>query len=131
MRGFLIEILHQMPNFYCYNHNEEHFASGWHGKPVKTEKGIEIQHFCNENITYPEFTTQKIKDERVEFANDQLQRTRGGEWSREFFEAHPQVTKQMLKDKARTKKDIKNSKYVWRSDVKGVTKKVDAEALIK
>lgn len=119
-----------MLSFYCYNHNEEHYASGWRGKPEKKDGKIVIKHYCDEKIAYPEFTTQKIKDERVEYANDQIQSHRQGEFSREFAEAHPQRTKKMLKDGAITKDDIKKSKYVWGKDIPHITKKVDAEALI-
>lgn len=120
-----------MLSFYCYKHNEEHVASGWRGKPYRTEKGIEIRHICDEKISYPEFVPQKFHEERVEYANDMLQSHRGGELSKEFIEAHPKRAEQMLKDGAITKEEIKNSKYVWRGDVKGVTKKVDSEALLK
>ncbi len=120
-----------MISFYCYTHNKEHTASGWRGKPEKIEKGVIIKHYCDNNIVYPEFTTDKIKTERVEYANDQLQSHRGGQLSREFLEAHPKQAKKMLKAGAITKEDVKKSKYVWRNDVKGVTKKVDAEQLIK
>lgn len=120
-----------MLSFYCYTHSEKHIASGWHGKPERINGKIEIKHYCDEKIAYPEFTTQKIKDERVEFANDQIQSHRGGELSREFLEAHPQRAKQMLRDGAITKEQVKKSKNVWGRDIPGTTKKVDAEALIK
>ena len=111
---------------FCVKHQKQckPITGSWH----LTKKGWE----CSEvNIPYVEFTTESIKSERVQFANDQLQSHRGGQLSREFLEAHPQQAKKMLKAKVITKEDVKKSKYVWRSDVKGVTKKVDAEQLIK
>lgn len=83
------------------------------------------------HVSYPEFIPMSLRNDRVTHANDQLQSTRNGEYSREFFEAHPQQTRKMLKGGAITKNDIKKSKYVWKGDVPGVTKKVDAEDLAK
>lgn len=120
--------------FYCDKHKEIHSASAWRGKPIETKKGIKIIHYCleqSEQPKYPEFVPQSLQEERVKYANDQLQSHRGGQLSREFIEAHPKQAKQMLKDGAITKEDVKKSKYVWKSDVKGVTKKIDAEALVK
>lgn len=122
-----------MSVFYCQNHKKKHEWSDWSGKAVKTKKGVEVQYHClaYSESHYPEFTTQKIKDERVEFANDQIQSHRGGQLSREFIEAHPKRAKQMLKDGVITKEDVRKSKRVWVNDIPGMTKKVDAEALIK
>lgn len=118
--------------FYCYKHDREHEAPNWRGTPVTTQAGVEIRHICLENgeSHYPEFVPQYVHDERITYANDMLQSHRGGQLSKEFLEAHPQRAKQMLKDGAITKEEVKNSKYVWRGDVKGVTKKVDAETLL-
>lgn len=122
-----------MSIFFCQNHNKKHESSDWSGKAVDTEKGVKIQYHClaYSESRYPEFLPQKFHEERVTYANDMLQSHRGGQLSKEFIEAHPKRAKQMLKAGAITKEEVKNSKYVWRGDVKGVTKKVDAEALIK
>ena len=120
-----------MLSFYCYIHNEEHLASGWRGKPEKTAKGVIIKHYCDNNIAYPEFTTESIKNGRLEYANDQIQSHRQGELSREFLEAHPKQAKKMLDNGVITKEQVKKSKRVWGNDIPGMTKKIDAEALIK
>jgi len=122
-----------MLSFYCYKHNEEHIASGWRGKAYKTQNGIEIRHVCLDysEAHYPEFIPERIKDERVEFANDQIQSHRGGELSREFLEAHPKRAKELLNNGVITKEEVKKAKNVWQGDIKGMTKKIDAEALLK
>lgn len=121
-----------MLSFYCYKHEKVHEASDWRGKPQRTKNGVEIQHICLEyhESHYPEFVPNRIRDERVQFANDQLQSHRQGEFSKEFAEAHPNRVKQMIRDGAITKEEVKKAKYVW-PEVKGVTKKIDAEALAK
>lgn len=111
---------------YCIKHQKhcEPITGSW----ILKQDGWE----CSEvNISFPEMVPQKFHEERRIYANDMLQSHRGGQLSREFLEAHPQRAKQMLRDKAITKEDVKSSKYVWNKDVKGVTKKMDAEALIK
>lgn len=123
--------LTEKKDIFCVRHKKEHFSEGgWAYRDWETEEGMITGWGCAD-VKYPEFTTSKIRDERVEYANDMLQSHRGGELSREFLEAHPQRAKQMLKEGSVTKDEVKNSKYVWRNDVKGVTKKTDAEALIK
>lgn len=58
---------------------------------------------------YPEFTTEKVKEERKQYFNSALQPWRGGIASKEFIEAFPNHAKRMF-----TKKEIRKSKYVWR-----------------
>jgi hypothetical protein len=119
---------------FCIIHNKKHKSEGgWRFKDWTTENGEEMGWGCAElgELSYPEFIPESLKTERVTFANDMLQSHRGGQLSKEFLEAHPKRAKQMLKDGAITKEEVKNSKYVWKQDVKGVTKKVDAEMLIK
>lgn len=99
---------------YCDKHMIEHIEN--------------IREYIN---PYPEMIPESMKEERKKYANDMLQSHRQGELSREFLEAHPQRAKQMLRDGAITKEEIKKSRYVWGKDVPGVTKKLDAEALIK
>jgi hypothetical protein len=111
---------------FCVRHNK--YCKPASGSWTLRENGWEC---LDAVIPYPEFVTQKTRDERVKYANDQLQSHRGGDLSREFLEAHPKRAREMLKGGAITKEDIKNSKYVWKKDVKGVTKKIDAEELIK
>lgn len=116
---------------FCIIHQKKHQSeSGWKYKQWNTENGSVYGWGCAD-VRYPEFVPQKVHEERVTYANDQIQSHRGGELSREFLEAHPQRAKQMLKDGVITKEDVKKSKNVWGRDIPGMTKKVDAEALIK
>lgn len=120
-----------MTKMYCLRHNKKHISeSGWRYTKWETETGFVWGWACA-NVRYPEFTTNQIKEDRLTYANDMLQSHRGGELSREFLEAHPNRAKQMIRDGAITKEEVKKSKYVWHKDVPGVTKKLDAEALTK
>lgn len=119
-----------MKKEYCVRHGRKHISeSGWRYTKWDTENGI-VEGWGCANVSYPEFVPNSLKEERVKFANDMLQSHRGGVLSREFLEAHPQRAKQMLKDGAITKEEVKNAKYVWNKDVPGVKKKVDAESLL-
>lgn len=77
---------------------------------------------------YPEFTTESIKTGRKEFVTDQFQSHRGGHLSREFVEAYPERTRNMIKDGALSRQEVKKSKYVWKdlSNWNYRKKKVDA-----
>lgn len=115
----------------CVKHKKAHFSEGgWRLKDWETEEGI-ISGWGCDNVKYPEFVPQHIHDDRVTYANDQIQSHRGGELSREFLEAHPKRAKEMLKNGVITKEQVKKSKRVWGNDIPGMTKKVDAETLIK
>lgn len=119
-----------MKKVYCVRHQKTHTNDGgWRFTSWDTEKGTITGWGCAD-IHYPEMVPQRIKDERVTYANDQLQSHRGGELSREFLEAYPNQAKKMLRAGAISKEEVKKAKYVWNKDVKGVTKKIDAEALI-
>lgn len=120
-----------MKKIYCIRHKKSHTSeSGWRYTKWDTKEGIVSGWGCA-IVSYPEMVPERIKNERVEYANDMLQSHRGGMLSREFLEAHPTRAKQMLQDGAITKEEIKKSTYVWKADVKGVVKKVDAESLIR
>ncbi len=120
-----------MRETFCILHKKAHISNGgWRYTKWETKTGTIWGWGCAD-VHYPEFTTSKIKEERVTYANDMLQTHRGGELSREFLEAHPRRAKEMLKDKVITKEEVKKSKYVWACDVPGIRKKVDVEALIK
>ena len=88
---------------------------------------------CSDShIPYPEFVPESVHKDRVTYASDQLQSHRGGNLSREFVEVNPGRIKKMIKEGALTKKEVKDSKYVWK-EVKGWEKgkKVDADMLVK
>lgn len=56
---------------------------------------------------YPEFTTEKIKQERKEYWNSQVQPTREGDISKEFVEVYPEKARKMFGS------DAAKAKYVW------------------
>jgi hypothetical protein len=117
-----------MKVFFCVIHQKHHSnEGGWRYREWETEAGRVMGWGCA-NVSYPEFIPQRVKDERVEYANDMLQSHRGGELSREYVEAYPERTKAMIKDGAITKEEVKKAKYVWK-EVKGVKKKVDASMI--
>lgn len=110
---------------FCVKHNKK--CKPITGSWILRENGWE----CSEvNIPFPEMVPQRIHDDRVKYANDQLQSHRGGELSKEFLEAYPDRAKKMIKDGAITKDEVKRAKNVWQ-EVKGVTKKADIGSLIK
>ena len=96
---------------YCLTHQNKHDYHSWRF----TEEGWS----CSDNIRYPEFVPQKMKDERVQYARDILQPYRGTDPSKEFMKAYPKQSKKMFTDKQR-----KSAKNVW-LDIKGLGKYQD------
>ncbi len=66
--------------------------------------------------------TDEMIEEGKRYACDSVQPFRQGELSREFVELYPDRVKKMIKDGAVTSKEVKNSKDVWRKDLKGLDK---------
>ena len=108
---------------YCIVHKKKHDSFGWKNRG----KGW----FCDDNVSYPEFTTKAIKEGREKFAADMVQETRGGQLSREFVELYPDRIRGKIKEGLLTKKQVKDSKYVWRGDIKHWqrNKKIDADMI--
>jgi len=67
-----------------------------------------------------EFTTDKIKEDRVKFAKDLLQPYRGEDFSKEFRDAYPERAKEMVKEGVITQKQHDKAKEVWKGDIKGL-----------
>jgi len=113
-----------MSKTYCIYHKKKHSATSWQTKG----KGW----YCTDDISYPEFTTDKIREGRKEFASDMVQSHRGGQFSREYAELYPNRTKAMIKEGVITKEEVKKSRYVWKGDIDSSwqrNKKIDADRI--
>jgi len=76
---------------------------------------------CSKNhipmTKYHEWTTDEIKEGRIKYKNELYQPYRGGEFSKEFKEANPEVSRGMVKEGAITQKQYNKAKNVWGRDV--------------
>ena len=124
-----------MTSFNCVLHGRKHTNPfGWKLREWNTEKGVVRGWGCLESgeATPYEFTPQRIKDERKEYAADQLQSHRGGNLSREWVETYPVKARELVKAGIITKQEVKKSKYVWKErELKNweSKKKIDAGML--
>ncbi len=73
---------------------------------------LKRQEHLNHPQELPEFTSQSIKQQRKEFANDIIQPFRKGELSREYVELYGTDRLTGL-----TKREIKRSRYVWNDEI--------------
>ncbi len=105
----------------CILCNKKHDASSWKYREWDTQHGRVLGWACDKWFKpspYPEFVSEKTKKDREKYAPDMVQRYREGELSREFVELYPEQTKGMVKSGTITKEQVKNSKYVWKKDMK-------------
>ena len=103
-----------MKSFNCIIHNTTHTSEGgWTYREWDMESGKIYGWGCSD-ISYPEFTTENIKEERKKYAPDMVQRFREGSLSREFVELYPDQARGMVKEGIITKEQVKKSKYVWK-----------------
>lgn len=65
-----------------------------------------------------EFTLDSIREDRKKYFNSVLQPYRQGEFSKEFKDAYPEISKDMVKEGAITESQYKKAKNVW-SDLPG------------
>jgi len=63
-----------------------------------------------------ELTTDEIREGRKQFKNELVQPYRQGEFSKEFREAHPKISRGMVKEGAITQKQHDKAKDVWGRD---------------
>jgi hypothetical protein len=70
-----------------------------------------------ENI---ELVPEKTREERVQYAGDQIQSQRQGEWSKEWIERYPDKVNGMVRQGILTEKEVKGAKDVWKKDMKGL-----------
>ena len=91
---------------YCILHKKIHSSSGWKNKGNGW--------YCCDNLTYPEFVPEYIKEDRKKNLKSQVQSHRQGTMSKEFIENYPEKVKGMLKEGAVTEKEVKNARYVWK-----------------
>ncbi len=68
-----------------------------------------------------EFVPSEMKEARKQYADEQVQPYRQGELSREFVNLHPDKVKGMVKSGIVTKQQVKQSKHVWKNDLKGLS----------
>jgi len=63
----------------------------------------------------------EMKEARKQYADEQVQPYRQGQLSREFVNLHPDKVKGMVKSGIVTKQQVKQSKHVWKNDLKGLS----------
>ena len=71
---------------FCSLHKKEHEAQGW---TRRKWDGDNYSWACDENVKYPEFVSDGLKQDRKEHARDLLQPRRGGEPNPEFYKHYP------------------------------------------
>ncbi len=91
---------------YCIRHKKKHESiHGWRNSG-------EGWYCVNKPIKY-EWTTQKIKADRVKFADDLTQPFgKSGDFNKRFAELYPKQTQKMVKQGTISQKEVKNAKYV-------------------
>jgi len=64
-----------------------------------------------------EFTSDMIREGRKQFKNELYQPYREGNFSKEYRDANPEISRGMVKAGVITQQQHKNAKNVWKGDV--------------
>ena len=99
-----------MAKQYCLYCREKHEYHSWKYKRWPTEDGEVEGWVCGKHtkVSYPEFTSENIKDERKKFFKSITQPYREGQLSKEYLEAHG------TKGINPTDEQIRKAKYTWK-----------------
>jgi hypothetical protein len=95
-----------MSRTYCIKCKKKHEGYSWRNRGQGW--------FCDDSMKYPEFTTEKIKEERKKYLKSQIQSHRQGIMSKEFIKFYPDKVKGMLKEGAITRKEVREARNVWK-----------------
>lgn len=113
---------------YCLGCKKRHDDTRWKSWYNKDTKKVEYICKLYFKPTSYEIVPQRIKDEREKYGADQVQSHRQGEFSREFAEIYPERTREMIKAGVVTQDEVRNSRPVWKGDIKHLDKAKKAEA---
>ncbi len=103
---------------FCIGCSKSHDDFNWVHKDYKDENGNKSGWFCTKWVKPSkarEVVDSKTAQDRVKYAKDLVQPRRKGIASKEFMELYPKESAKTF-----TREEVKNSKYVWRKDLKGL-----------
>ena len=101
-----------MKKIYCVKCQKKH-TNPWGWTYRKWSDGVEGWGCRNKTFNY-EFTKESIKEDRKKYFKSALQPYRDGEFSREFKEAYPDISKDMVKEGVITRKQHDRARDVWK-----------------
>lgn len=102
--------------FLCYSCNEYHLAHSESDSIPCPVCGSPSDHKGYDLKVSLSHAKLNVQQQRREHRKALVQPYRGGEFSAEFKEAHPEISKGMVEEGAITKKQYDNAKKVWGDD---------------